>query len=80
MIKFLAKTFIKDSENVSDKNVRKNYSVLGGIVGAVCNLFLFALKLAVGTLMHSIAVTSDAFNNLSDMGSCLVARSEEHTP
>ncbi len=73
MIKFLAKTFIKDSENVSDKNVRKNYSVLGGIVGAVCNHFLFALKLAVGTLMHSIAVTSDAFNNLSDMGSCLVA-------
>lgn len=73
MIKFLAKTFIKDSENVTDKNVRKNYGVLGGAVGAVCNLFLFALKLAVGTLMHSIAVTSDAFNNLSDMGSCLVA-------
>lgn len=73
MIKFLTKTFIKDSENVSDKNVRQSYNVLGGVLGAICNLFLFGLKLAVGTLMHSIAVTSDAFNNLSDMGSCLVA-------
>lgn len=73
MIKFLARTFVKDSENVSDKNVRRNYSILGGVIGAVCNMFLFGLKLAIGTLMHSIAVTSDAFNNLSDMGSCLVA-------
>ncbi|MDE6598738.1 MAG: cation transporter, partial [Oscillospiraceae bacterium] len=69
MIKFLTKTFVKDSENVSDKNVRQSYSVLGGVLGAICNLFLFGLKLAVGTLMNSIAVTSDAFNNLSDMGS-----------
>lgn len=73
MIKFLTKAFIKDSENVSDKNVRQSYSVLGGVLGAICNLFLFGLKLAVGTFMNSIAVTSDAFNNLSDMGSCLVA-------
>ncbi|MDE5991536.1 MAG: cation diffusion facilitator family transporter, partial [Oscillospiraceae bacterium] len=73
MIKFLTKTFVKDSENVSDKNVRQSYSVLGGVLGAICNLFLFGLKLTVGTLMNSIAVTSDAFNNLSDMGSCLVA-------
>jgi len=73
MIKFLVRTFIKDSENVSDKNVRRNYSILGGVLGSVCNLFLFGLKLVIGTLMHSIAITSDAFNNLSDMGSCLVA-------
>ncbi|MGN0675564.1 MAG: cation diffusion facilitator family transporter, partial [Oscillospiraceae bacterium] len=38
-----------------------------------CNLFLFGLKLVIGTLMNSIAITSDAFNNLSDMGSCVVA-------
>ncbi len=73
MIKFLARTFIKDSENVSDRDVRRRYSVLGGSLGAVCNLFLFVLKLIIGAVMNSIAVTSDAFNNLSDMGSCLVA-------
>ena len=73
MIKFLTKSFIKDSENVSDKTVRQNYSILGGTLGALCNLFLFVLKLVIGALMNSIAVTSDAFNNLSDMGSCFVA-------
>lgn len=46
---------------------------MGGTIGAVCNLFLFGLKLVIGTLMKSIAITSDAFNNLSDMGSCIVA-------
>ncbi|MBP1561121.1 MAG: cation transporter [Oscillospiraceae bacterium] len=73
MIKLLAKIFIKDRENVKDKTVREKYCVLGGAVGAVCNLFLFGLKLTIGTLMKSIAITSDAFNNLSDMGSCFVA-------
>lgn len=73
MINFLAKKFIHDYENTSDKNVRQGYCVMGGILGTVCNLFLFGLKLAIGTVMKSIAITSDAFNNLSDMGSCIVA-------
>ena len=73
MVDFLAKKFIHDFENTSDKNVRQSYCVMGGILGAVCNLFLFGLKLVIGTVMKSIAITSDAFNNLSDMGSCIVA-------
>ena len=73
MIKLLVKTFVKDSENTGDKTVRQNYSILGGVIGAVCNIFLFVLKLVIGTIMNSIAITSDAFNNLSDMGSCVVA-------
>lgn len=73
MVNFLAKKFIKDCDNTADKNVRQDYCVLGGILGAVCNLFLFGLKLVIGTVMKSIAITSDAFNNLSDMGSCVVA-------
>ena len=67
MIKVLTKWFIKDSDNTADKTVRQNYCIFGGVLGAICNLFLFALKLVIGTLMNSIAVTSDAFNNLSDM-------------
>lgn len=73
MVNLLAKIFIGDYKNTSDKTVRQNYCVMGGIIGAVCNLFLFALKLFIGTVMKSIAVTSDAFNNLSDLGSCIVA-------
>ena len=46
--------------------------VLAGAVGVCCNLILFAAKFAVGTLSGSIAITADAFNNLSDTGSSLV--------
>lgn len=73
MVNFLAKTFISDHQNTSDKTVRQNYCIMGGVIGSVCNLFLFGLKLAIGTMMNSIAITSDAFNNLSDLGSCIVA-------
>lgn len=72
MIKFLIKRFIEDSENTTDKKVREKYGVLGGILGIICNALLFILKLCAGTVMNSIAIISDAFNNLSDMGSSLV--------
>ena len=66
MIKVLIKKFIFDYENISDKNVREKYGVLSGTLGILCNLFLFALKLIIGLIMNSIAIISDAFNNLSD--------------
>ena len=72
MIKFLVKKFISDYENVSDSKVRERYGVLGGILGIICNFVLFVLKLAVGTLMNSIGIISDAFNNLSDTASSLI--------
>lgn len=73
MIKLIIKKFIKDGENVNDKDVREKYGVLGGVLGIICNTLLFGIKLIAGLLMNSIAITSDAFNNLSDMGSSLVA-------
>lgn len=72
MTKLLIKLFIKDSGNIKDKAVRRRYGNLGGAVGIVCNLLLFALKLIAGIVSGSIAVTADAFNNLSDMGSSVV--------
>lgn len=73
MIRHLAKIFINDYENVEDKTVRERYGILGGVLGIICNLFLFGLKLTIGLMMKSVAIMSDAFNNLSDMGSCFVA-------
>lgn len=73
MIKLLIKTFVKNYENTEDKKVRESYSVLGGVLGGICNLLLFGVKLFIGMAMKSIAIMSDAFNNLSDMGSCCVA-------
>ncbi len=73
MTKFLIKKWIKNYENVSDRKVRESYLVFAGILGIFCNLVLFAAKLAIGLLINSIAVVSDAFNNLTDMGSSLVS-------
>ena len=72
MIKFLIKKFVVNSENVLDKKVRERYGILSGILGIICNLFLFVLKLIIGIIMNSIAIISDAFNNLSDMASSIV--------
>lgn len=73
MIKFLIKWFIKDKDNLSDLQVRKAYGVLCGVLGVVCNLTLFIVKIITGLLINSLAVISDAFNNLSDLGSAMIA-------
>lgn len=73
MIKMLVKRFVKDYENTTSPSVRERYGVLGGILGIICNVVLFGIKLAAGTAMNSISVVSDAFNNLSDSGSSLIS-------
>lgn len=73
MIKLIIIFFIKNYQDVTDKQIREAYGVLGGIIGIICNLFLFILKLTIGLFINSIAVISDAFNNLSDLGSSLIS-------
>lgn len=72
MIHFLARRFIKDSENIASPAVRRAYGILCGCVGIGLNLLLFGGKLLAGILSRSIAVTADAVNNLSDAGSSVV--------
>jgi cation diffusion facilitator family transporter len=71
MITLLARIFIK-SENYSDLNVRDKYGRLCGIVGILLNILLFAIKLFAAVFTGAIAITADAFNNLSDAASSLV--------
>ncbi len=72
MIRLLSRRLIPDCENVSSPAVRRAYGTLCGAVGIVLNILLFAGKLFAGQLSGSIAVTADAFNNLSDAGSSAV--------
>ena len=51
---------------------RRRCGVLSGGIGVGLNLLLFLGKLAAGLLTASIAVTADAFNNLSDAASSVV--------
>lgn len=73
MIKLLVRKCIKNYENTSDPKVRERYGVLGGILGIICNITLFIIKIIIGNLVMSSSIISDAFNNLSDMGSNLVS-------
>ena len=72
MITLLTKLFIKDYENTSLPKVRQAYGVLCGAAGIGFNLLLFAGKFLAGMLSNSIAITADAFNNLSDAGSSII--------
>lgn len=51
---------------------RERIIVRTSVIGVVTNVFLAAFKAAVGLLSHSIAVTLDAVNNLSDALSSVI--------
>ena len=72
MLDQLLRRFIKDMGQVQDPKVRERYGTFAGGVGIFLNLCLAAAKLLAGIISGSIAVTADAFNNLSDAGSSVV--------
>lgn len=72
LTELLVRSFVKDRENIKDKDVRQKYGYLGGFVGIVCNVLLSAAKVAIGLMANSIAITADAVNNLSDAASSII--------
>lgn len=72
MIRILAGMFIKNNEQIEKPEVRRAYGMLCSIVGIALNVLLFAGKYLAGVLSGSIAITADAFNNLSDAGSSII--------
>lgn len=72
MIKILAKLFIKDSQNYTNPDVRRQYGVLCGGFGIFLNVLLFIAKFIFGTIAASVAMIADGFNNLSDAASSIV--------
>ena len=72
MIHLLVRKFVKNYENIEDAKVRTDYGVLASALGIVCNVLLFAGKLAVGVAVRSVSVMADAFNNLSDAASSVI--------
>lgn len=72
MTKLLIKLFIKNSDDLSNNDVRSRYGNMSGAVGIFLNLCLFTAKLIAGVFSSSVSVIADAFNNLSDAGSSVV--------
>jgi len=73
LTKFLISKLIKNHKAITEPGVRAAYGKLAGGLGIVCNLVLFVIKFIAGFVSGSVAVMSDAFNNLSDMGSSVVS-------
>ena len=73
MTDFLVNKFIKDSTNIESTEVRTRYGMLASVVGIFCNVLLFSVKLTIGLILSSLAVTADAFNNLSDAASSIIS-------
>ena len=72
MIEVLANWFIPRRDRMENGALRRAYGTLCGAVGIGLNILLFMGKFFAGQLSGSIAVTADAFNNLSDAGSSAV--------
>ncbi len=65
--------FFVPREAVADPAERTLYGKRAGLVGVLANVLLFAFKVLAGALSGSVAMVADAFNNLSDAGSSVVA-------
>ena len=73
MSSFLVRLFVKNYNDTKNPKGRENYGTLAGFVGIFCNLILSALKIGVGFITGSLSISADGFNNLTDMGSSVVA-------
>lgn len=73
MITLLRKIFIKNHDKVNDPKVREKHGLLASIGGIFTNIVLFIIKLIIGIFVGSMAIISDAINNLTDLISCVVS-------
>ena len=71
MVDFIIKRIFKNND-IKAPDIRKKAGFIGSLFGISLNALLFLVKFTVGTLIKSVSVTADAFNNLSDMGSSAV--------
>ncbi len=70
MVTLLSKLWIKPG--MSEAKQREAYGMLCSVLGIALNVLLFIGKMIAGLLSKSIAITADAFNNLSDAASSII--------
>ena len=73
MMSLFIQLFIKNKEDISNLSIKKAYAALSSIVGILLNLFLCLAKISLGLFSHSVAISADGFNNLSDAGTNMVS-------
>lgn len=71
MTNLIVKLFLNNKDS-STPSGREAYGRVAGIVGIICNLLLSVMKFIIGTITHSVSITADATNNMTDAGSSIV--------
>ena len=54
------------------ERVRQSIIIKAGIIGVVVNVMLAAVKILIGSIAGSVAIVSDAINNISDAASSII--------
>lgn len=71
MTNLIVKLFLNNKDS-STPSGREAYGRVAGMVGIICNLLLSVMKFIIGTITHSVSITADATNNMTDAGSSIV--------
>lgn len=69
---FILSRFIANYTDVSNIKVREAYGYLSGVIGIIVNLIISILEFIMGMLVNSIAITADAFHNLTDVAASVI--------
>ena len=72
MTKLILNLFVKNWRDKRNPDLHSRIGTVAGMTGIVCNLLLFAGKLAVGLLTGAVSIVADAVNNLSDAASSVM--------
>ncbi|MDO4199013.1 MAG: cation diffusion facilitator family transporter [Erysipelotrichaceae bacterium] len=71
MFNQICRRFIPEYENTRDIKVRERYGTVFSVFSIIGNIILVIIKLIIAFISNSVAIKTDAFNNLSDLGSNL---------
>lgn len=73
MLERLYKRFIPHHDQVTNAQVRGRYGAITGTFGLVVNGLLSVMKILVGSISGSMAITADGFNNFADAASSIIS-------
>ena len=73
IINAILKKYIRKDSDLRDSFIREEIGKLGSLIGIGINVVLCTSKIIIGTLFHSISISADGINNLSDAGNSLIS-------